>query len=405
MKIDLKKPKYVIPILMLPFLCFFFYLWQDNRAPDEKTSVKQEGLQPNIGEASAEVRKKQLDDKLNAYRNTYKEADGYTAVVPLDEQQKDGPQLNSSYTEHEKFRLDSIDQAMKAKMAPPGRLNSSARQRSGYTSPGIQIDNQKYAREDRALTEALNKLNSKRNQHLAEAKLEPRQAEKDPMELFKAQMSYVDSVQKANDPEYKAERIKIAAQSKAVEAEKAQPALKVEKADAASDAFNTILPERNRTLITAIIDESVTGYADSRIRIRLLEDIKAGSYSIPKGTYLFAFIYGFSGQRVNLEVRSVLLGDRILPVKLSLFDQDGQPGLFVPASAFREFTKELGGNSMQGVQIQGSSGTGNQFLMSTVDKMFQSTSSAIASAIRKNKAKIKYSTHVYLIDQRSLQNQ
>jgi hypothetical protein len=80
------------------------------------------------------------------------------------------------------------------------------------------------------------------------------------------------------------------------------------------------------------------------------------------------------------------------------------PGLYVPESAFREFTKDLGGNSMQGVNLQGSGTKSNQFLMSSFDKVFQSTSSAIASLIRKNKAKIKYNSHIYLIDPEALQN-
>jgi hypothetical protein len=36
--------------------------------------------------------------------------------------------------------------------------------------------------------------------------------------------------------------------------------------------------------------------------------------------------------------------------------------------------------------------------MSTTDKIFESTSSAIAGAIRKDKAKIKYNSYIYLID-------
>ncbi|MNL68619.1 hypothetical protein D3C87_1933710 [compost metagenome] len=59
---------------------------------------------------------------------------------------------------------------------------------------------------------------------------------------------------------------------------------------------------------------------------------------------------------------------------------------------------------MQGVNIQGNSANANQFLMSSIDKMFQSTSSAIATLIRKNKAKIKYNSYIYLIDTEALQN-
>ena len=78
------------------------------------------------------------------------------------------------------------------------------------------------------------------------------------------------------------------------------------------------------------------------------------------------------------------------------------PGLYVPRSAFREFTKDLGSNAIQGVTIDGGTGT-NQFMMSSLDKIFQSTSSAIASAIRKNKANLKFNSFIYLIDPDELQ--
>lgn len=404
MKLDLKKPKYVIPLLILPFLCFFFYLWQTNVSKSDGADVKQGGLQNNIGEASAEVRKKQLSDKLNAYRNTYKESDGYTAVVPIQDEQSTGPNAYSSYSLQERRRLDSIDQVMKTRAPSFGATGRTEHYVPAITGGANRDRINKVSREEKALADALTVLNRQSSAPPAGKSRLNGQAEKDPMDLFKTQMAYMDSISKANDPDYKAEKAKKEAIARTEQLRKDQPALSVHKMKVAADAFNTVLPEKEGSLISAIIDENITGYAESRIRIRLLEDINAGNNLIRKGTYLYAFINGFTGQRVNLVVESVLVGDKILPVKLNVYDQDGQPGLYVPSSAFREFTKDLSGNTMQGIQIQGNSSTGNQFLMSTFDKVFQSTSSAIASAIRKNKAKIKYNSHVYLIDQQALQN-
>jgi len=60
----------------------------------------------------------------------------------------------------------------------------------------------------------------------------------------------------------------------------------------------------------------------------------------------------------------------------------------------------LGNNTIQGVSIEdnGTGSAASQLLMSTAGKMFESTSSAIAGAIRKDKAKIKYNSYIYLID-------
>jgi hypothetical protein len=102
----------------------------------------------------------------------------------------------------------------------------------------------------------------------------------------------------------------------------------------------------------------------------------------------------FQAQRVTLEVRSIFFHGKILPVKLDLYDTDGLPGLYVPESAFRDFTKDLGTNTIQGVTMDGSS----SFVMSSIGKIFESTSSAIAGMIRKNKAKLKYNSYIYLVD-------
>ena len=378
MNINFKQPRYILPLIMLPFLFLFFYVFHAKAAKDTGSNEKKGGIQDNVGEVSSDVRKKSLTDKLDAFRNTYKETDGNTAVTAITQEQESGPVFTSRYSANEKARLDSIDQAMKAK-----------------------FNVRTAAPKDQAFAAALNNWKAK---NAAPSREQPPTNEKDPLELFKTQMAYMDSLSKAADPEYKAEQAKKKEAERIADLKAKEVNLPVSKSDVASEDFNTVLPRSASSLISAMIDENVTGYAGSRIRLRLLEEIKAGKFLIPKGTYLFAEINGFNGQRVTLLVKSILLANQILPVKLEIYDMDGLPGLFVPNSAFRDFTKDLGGNSMQGVNITQGAATGSQLLMSSADKLFQSTSSAIASAIRKNKAKIKYNSYIYLIDPQALQN-
>jgi conjugative transposon TraM protein len=217
-------------------------------------------------------------------------------------------------------------------------------------------------------------------------------------------MAYMDSLNKASDPAVKEERKKKEALAKA-EAKKAnEKVLTVHKPDENTADFNTVRPENKDAFISAVIDENLTGYGGSRVRLRLLEDIIAGNVTVKAGTYLYALVNGFSQQRVTLQVKSILYDNKILPVKLELYDLDGLPGLYVPESAFRDFTKDLGTNTIQGVTIDesGSGSAASQLLMSTAGKMFESTSSAIAGIIRKDKAKLKYNTRIYLIDNEQL---
>jgi len=376
MKIDFKQPRYVLPLLALPFLCLFFYVWRSSSAKaGQDTQQQQAGLNGSVGSVSSDVRKKELADKLDAYRNTYKEADGYSAVNVIPKEMSSNAEFKDNYSTREKFTLDSIDRAMKAK---------------------YNISPETHDRQLAALIGNMPRRKPPENRQVA-AK------EKDPMDMFRQQMAYMDSVSKSNDPEWQAARQKKLAAEKVAAINSAAIKLTVTKPDDGDMGFNTVKADANDRFISAAIDEDVTGYAGSRLRLRLLEDIRAGDHTIRKGSYLFARISGFSEQRVTLVVSTILTEGKILPVKLEVYDLDGMPGLYVPSSAFREFTKDLGSSSVQGVTIDGNS-TGSQFIMSSVDKIFQSTSSAIAGLIRKNKAKMKYNSFIYLIDPDVLQN-
>ena len=388
MKINFKQPKYVLPLILLPFLCLFFYAWHSGFSKPKQTVKENAGLNGSVGDVSAEVRKKQLADKLDAYRNTYKEADGLTAVNVIPRENSSNPAYSNDYSDQQKKKLDSIQQAMKLRFGT-GNTGNTTQDQSVTLS------------HDRQVTKAIEVMNKR--QVNPPSRGEAISKEKDPMEIFKAQMAIMDSINKQNDPAYKEELKKRQAADKVAKLKQSQFKLTVEKADAISPDFNTVVPEHEPSFISAVIDENVTGYAGSRLRLKLLEDIRAGNNLIKKGTYLFAQISGFSEQRVTLTVTSILYEGKILPVKLDIYDMDGLPGLYVPSSAFRDFTKDLGSNSVQGVTIDGSSGN-NQFIMSSLDKVFQSTSSAIADLIRKNKAKLKYNSYIYLIDTDALQN-
>ncbi|EHQ26473.1 conjugative transposon protein TraM [Mucilaginibacter paludis] len=389
MTINLKQPKYVLPMLVLPFLLLFFAVYHSSAGKKKPDVQKTNAINASVGDVAPSIKKKRLDGKLDAFRNTYKDADGLTAVNPIPTEQSGGAAYGSKYSDREKKTLDSISQAMKQKYAALAVQGK----RSAKPPGGIST-------QDQALAKALNTLQRQRESAAYRNKTTPPPKEKDPLEIFKQQMAYMDSVGKLNDPAYKAERQKKEAETKAKAAAKQaiENTLAVSKADYASSDFNTVLPEQHPGLMTAVIDENVTGYAGSRIRLRLLEDIKAGNALVKKDTYIYALISGFSGQRVTLTIKSILYNGQLLPVKLDVYDMDGLLGLYVPSSQFRDFTKDLGTNSIQGVSIDGNSQNGSQFLMSTADKLFQSTSTAIASAIRKNKAKIKYNSYIYLID-------
>ena len=305
--------------------------------------------------------------------------------------------------------LDSINNAFKTKY---GQDNTS-HSRGGYTGksampqPLLMYENRSrsnnMSKEDKELANALSSLQQIKSSSTRIDSNQPKEKYQDPMALFRDQMAIIDSMGKANDPDFKAKKKKEELLNK-IDNEVAKiPKLDVAKAENTNSAFNTIQVEKKDDFIKAIIDQTITGSAGSRLRIRLLEDIKAGKHLIKKGTYIYALISGFKEQRVKLTVTSIMTDNKILPVKLQLYDLDGMEGLYVPASAFREFTKEL--TDMGQIQMQSDPSNASQLYMSAIQKLFTSTSAAVSKLIRQNKAKIKYSTFVYLIDPDELKEQ
>lgn len=402
MKINFKQPRYVLPLILLPFLCLFFYAWKSSFGKEEPIAQNPNELQDHLVDVSDGVKKKGIEDKLDAYRKQYKDADGYTAVGGIEEEQAIRQQVPDLYNQTEKRMLDSIDREMKRKFGTAA--GTAPKPKPVFPDAGPKPSSSRDYDADRDLAVALSKLkqqqqvSSNPQAHVAGA------AQVDPMKMFREQMSLIDSMGKANDPDYRAQQERNRAIERAELELKNKKKLNVSKSEGATGYFNTIVPESEESFIRAIVDQNITGYAGSRLRIRLLDDINVGRFMVKKGTYLYAQISGFSGQRVNLTINSIFQDNNILPIRLDVYDNDGLPGLYVPASAFREFSKVLGGDASQGMTIQQQAENNNQLVMSMIQRMFQSTTTAVGKLIRSNKAKLKYNTQVYLIDPEELKN-
>jgi conjugative transposon TraM protein len=171
-----------------------------------------------------------------------------------------------------------------------------------------------------------------------------------------------------------------------------------------SDYFHTVSEnDPQPDLIKAIIDENIKAVDGSRVRLRLLDDVQIGSLTMPKGSYLYAEMSGFSGQRVKGTVKSLLLYDEIVRVSLSLYDTDGLEGLYVPRSSFSETAKDVASGAVGSNMTinQGSYGNSlSQWGMQAIQNAYQRTSSAVGKAIRRNSATLKYGTFVYLVNGR-----
>jgi conjugative transposon TraM protein len=402
MRIKFKQPKYILPLILLPFMVLLNYGMQSFTEKEEnQPDSGGQDLQESVGDVSDQIRNRGIDGKLDAFRSRYKRADGYTAIKNLRIEVDQEDQLLSQYNEAEKRMLDSIDIALRNSITNPqrpqpsetpsygtGGLTGTSPSRGSSYSPNYQTD------EDKLVMEALRQMESTRNAR-EQSKYE------DPMDLFRAQMALVDSISKANDPAYQVPQGDWAAEE---EIPNPSP-LKVYKTRQTDQHFNTVVKAAEPSFIQAIVDQEIRkGTMGERIRVRLLDDIWVGNSMLKKGTYLYAWISGYEAQRVKLSVSSVMSGDKILPISLMIYDQDGMEGLYVPASSFREFSKDLGGNVTGGMnlQMQPDPSSMNRMYTSALQRVFTSSSQAMSRRIRQNKANLKYGTIIYLVDSEDL---
>ena len=374
-KINFRQPKYMLPaILYLPLLgasYFIFDLFRTEKAeiPDA-TLQTTEFLNPELPEATI----KDGDGIGSKYENMTKSwgrIQDYTAVdnIERDEPDENKEEYESQYTEDDIALLGEIEQekSMAAEAADAKR------------------------REEEALAEL--------EKALAEARLRGRQEVIPPAEEDTTQTAPPP----AAAPAQAEGTIDEDSQAVKVPGENDRASEVVKKTKTSSDYFHTLdRSGQEPKLVKAIIDEDIKAVDGSRVRLRLLDDVEIDGSTVRKGTYLYATVSGFSSGRVKGSISSILVGDELVKVSLSLYDTDGLEGLYVPESQFRETGKDVASSAMSGNLSMNTGGYGNNSLaqwgMQAVQNAYQKTSNAISKAIRKNKVKLKYGTFVYLVN-------
>lgn len=392
-RINFKQPKYIFPLILLPVILFLGFQTTKYMAKDKPTAETSQDLSLNLGETQDSILSKNA-----AYDDLFERGDGRSM---LDGMEKDKDSLQN-YSDNLDYKQKRYIDSLKIVRSLNNGANGNGGNESYYKQKSQNTSDEKdFQRSAEMMRMLNNQSNGNNSSSINNASKSPRnEAENDPVKMLKKQMLMMDSLEKAKDPEYQSA---LAAEKKLKRNKEKMTAflnstLKVDKS-ALNPSFNSIAKRNGNNFIKAVIDENTKGYLGSRIRFRLLEEINVGKHKINKGTILYGQISGFSMQRVNLNVISILKDGNILPVNLSVFDMDGMQGLYVPQSDFREMLREMGSNSVQGTQMDSG---GESFFTSLFSSLFSSTSKTISNMIRQNKAKLKYNSYIYLINDKEL---
>ena len=394
-RLNLRQPKYIFPlVIFLPLLGLIYFGMQTFKG-NSKTAKNV--VTDSINMSLPEARSEGMDDKMTAMNKRFAEGGAFTAVDGIGDEYEQKDTTSSGYNDKERQDIDAVNaerlRQMKAEQDLRERQQANMNRINGYSSNSYgssygggrtqQDDLNDYARELECIQ---NRSMDRQRQYQAEQDRRDREEE---AEERRQQQEIIDALTGNTKKKGKKE-------------EKAEIVEKVKEDN--SEKFNTVASTENvdEPLIKAMIDRTTKAREGTRLRFKLLDDVTVKGIRLKKGSYLYGIVTGFGQQRVMANITSILVGNKFIKVNLSVFDNDGMEGFYVPESTFREMVKDAGSNvAAQNIQfdVNGTSGVSPEIIaLQALQNMYQSASSAVSKNIRKNKAKIKYNTIVYLIN-------
>ena len=166
-------------------------------------------------------------------------------------------------------------------------------------------------------------------------------------------------------------------------------------AQSVGGGFNTAVgaaPMQNtRNTIKACVHGDQTITSGQSVRLRLMEDMRVGKHVLPRNT-LITGEGSIKGERLDIEILQVEYNGTIIPVELTVHDNDGQEGIFIPgsmeASAAKEMAANLGQNLGTSISITNQS-AGDQLLSEVGRGAIQGVSQYISKKMREEKVHLK----------------
>ena len=146
-----------------------------------------------------------------------------------------------------------------------------------------------------------------------------------------------------------------------------------------------------RNTIKACVYGDQTVVSGQSVRLRLLEDMRVGKYVLPRNT-LITGEGSIKGERLDIEILQVEHNGIIIPVELTVHDNDGQAGIFIPGSMEVSVAKEMAANLGQnlGTSISITTQSAEEQLLSEVGKgTIQGVSQYITKKMREEKVHLK----------------
>ncbi len=374
----LKQRKFVmvLPLLVLPFLTFAFWILGGGSGGKDTTTKEKAGLNLNLPDAN--LKEEKGFDKLSFYREADQDS------LKREEALRNDPYYHDTAANDLKGLATSSGMSMYDQRAPQQAtgLNSSP-----YNGTADNREQKMYAKIEevnRQINHPETANTSQLQQQQANAKDE--QFSKD-VDRLQAMMETMNSKQEA-DPEMQQlngtldrildiqhpERVKDRTKEQSMKHRTQVFTVNTQNVKTDHNYFGNALshdtlakvsrPKQNgfygfdepisneaaAGAIAAVIHETQTLVAGSSVKLRLLNDIFIAGILVPKGT----FVYGtasLSDERLTVAIASIRSSNNLLPVSLAVYDMDGMPGVYIPGSIGRDAAKNAADQGLQSADI------------------------------------------------------
>lgn len=399
-KINFKQPKYILPMIALFPLTFLIYNITNifSGSDKEQTRVVRDSINTALPEADEQA----MDGKLATMDKADWSGDAYTGVDRLGEEEKENEEVSQGYTESE---LDQIDKrnadaarAAREKAEMERSLAESRKHINRYAN--ASSGSRSFRRGGNSSRSQIDELEDYAS---ALDEIQQRNSRRATASYGRAAASYgrmYEGDESTNERETSSKE-----RTGSTEKPTPPPALVYKTPEKDVEKFHTIstVTSAESSLIKAIIDKTTKARTGTRLRFKLLDGVTIKGVHLPKGAYLYGVVSGFENQRVKANITSILIKDKFVKVNLSVYDNDGMEGFYVPLSVFRNFVKEAGSQAIQNNVNFNSNSSGmaisaEAMALQALQNVYGSATSAISSNLKEEKARIKYNTIVYLIN-------
>ncbi|WP_024992807.1 conjugative transposon protein TraM [Prevotella amnii] len=154
----------------------------------------------------------------------------------------------------------------------------------------------------------------------------------------------------------------------------------------------------SRNTLSVVVDRTATLKEGDNVALRLLETAKVQGLRIPRQSRLIARAK-IEGNRLHLLVKSIEVKGRIIAVKLSAYDTDGQEGVFIPGSedinALKEVSANIGGS--MGTSFTFASSAKDQIISEAARGVMQGASQLLQKKLRTVKVTLKGGYRLFLV--------